>query len=794
MLRKSTVAVALIATSAVFAEQHCVSIDPRVDDEWCELDCACDGCFDCNQGICAEFCDWYNDEPTEPPTTTEGPTTTQGALTTTPAAEPHCVSVDPRVSDEWCELDCECEGCPGCGEDYCAGFCDWDTKPATDPNNPTAHPDDPTTTMGDWEPTPPRTLAPNEPTDNLCDSNFRRNVIYLDYKIDWSHLENDIKACIDACFNVIMLSFYVATGNGPADALITWSQMSKSDRQAIINYAHERNVIIMMSLGGATDHIEPWVEEKRGAEYAYDACKFCNEYDLDGVDFDIELTPGNNGPFVDGSMQQFIIDGTMACRNIIGVNKFIAHAPQGPYMGEWAGSSLGYTQVFKQFPNLIDFISVQFYNQGSQYYDTYENLFIAADGWTAESAVLEMVNNGIPMDRIVVGKPVGPAGYASNGYVDPNDLNAWGCQFQHEYHWSGGFMNWMYTKGATDYVAFGEAIAKPCPFIEPTLTPPPTPEPTTAGPTTEYVPTLTPNPAPRLCGSEFQRNVIYLDYRIDWNHLDNDIYACLDACFNVIVMGFFLGTGNYAADALITWTQYSHEQRQTILDKVHDSGAVLMMSLGGATDHIESYVKNGMAAEYSTAACEFCVQYDLDGVDFDIELTPGNNGPFIDGSMNTFIQDSSQACRDIIGNKRLISHAPQGPYMGEWAGENLGYTQIFREKPNLIDFVNVQFYNQGSQYYVTYDNQFVAADDWTAESAVKEMIDNGIPRNKIVVGKPVGPSGYANNGYVDPATLQQWGCRAKEEFGWEGGFMNWMYSKGYDDYVYFGNSIVQPCE
>merc|ERR1711976_353652 len=207
------------------------------------------------------------------------------------AAEPECKSVDPRVTDEWCELDCECDICPGCNQDYCAGFCDWVD-------------DRPTTVKPTWAPTQePQPTQPFDPDNALCGSSFKRNVIYLDYKIDWSHLENDIKASIDACFNVIMLSFYIGTGPQPADALVTWQGMSKADRQSILDYAHARNVVIMMSLGGATDHIEPLVKAGTGAEYARPACQFCVDYDLDGVDFDIELQPGNNGPFQDGSMQ-----------------------------------------------------------------------------------------------------------------------------------------------------------------------------------------------------------------------------------------------------------------------------------------------------------------------------------------------------------------------------------------------------------------------------------------------------------------------------------------------------------
>lgn len=707
-------------------------------------------------------------------------------LTKTVLAEPECKAIDPRVTDEWCVLDCECDICPGCNQDYCAGFCDYVDDDATtvDPNAPTSSTAKPTYAPTDS----PMPTQPFDPETNLCGSNFKRNVIYLDYKIDWSHLENDIMASIDACFNVIVLSFYIGTGPAPADALITWSGMSKADRQSILDYSHERGVVIMMSLGGATDHIEPLVKAGTGAEYSKAACQFCIDYDLDGVDFDIELDPGNNGPFMDGSMQQFIIDGTQACRQIIGNDLLISHAPQAPYLGDWAGSSLGYVEVFNQMPGLIDFVSIQFYNQGAQYYSTYENLFIKADGWTSQSAVKEMWDNGVPLNKIVVGKPVGPAGYASNGYVDPSLLNDWGCQFQCETGWNGGYMNWMYSKGSQDYVNFGTAIAQHCPPCAETTT------------TEAPEPTLSPQPTTqpaRLCNSEFQRNVIYLDYKIDWSHLDSDIYSCVDNCFNVIVLGFYLGVTNSAADALITWSSYSHSDRQTILNNVHGKGGKIMMSLGGATDHIEDYVKTGRGAEYAAQACQFAVDNDLDGVDFDIELSPGNNGPFQDGTMQQFIIDGTQKCREVFAangrSDNLISHAPQGPYFGDWAGPTKGYTEVLVNHPDLIDFVNVQYYNQGSQYYVSYQDLFIASTGFCSNSAVMEMVNNGVDMNKIVVGKPVGPAGYASNGYVDPKELNAWGCQAKRDFGWEGGFMNWMFSHGQSDYVYFGNSIATAC-
>lgn len=370
------------------------------------------------------------------------------------SSDKKCVAIDPRVDDAWCESNGNCSYCPECGTGATAGFCEW-----YDPNATTTTAGPPTTRDPNASTQPPIT----PPEDNLCGSPWLMNVIYLDYQIDWSHLENDIRACIDACFNVIMLSFYMGTnGSKPVDALLTWQQMTPAARQEISDYAHSKGAVIMMALGGATDHIEPLVENHQGAEYARPACQFVLDYNLDGIDFDIELEPQNSGPFKDHSMQSFIYDGSMECRRTFGNSKLISHAPQAPYMGDWAGSDYGYTQVFKYYPDLIDFLNIQFYNQGSDVYSTYENTYVKGDGWTSNSAIFEMIDNGIPAEKLVHGRPVGPAGYANSGYVDPNTLHEWGCRAYRERGITAGFMTWMYGKGKSDYVTWGQAITAEC--------------------------------------------------------------------------------------------------------------------------------------------------------------------------------------------------------------------------------------------------------------------------------------------------------------------------------------------
>jgi hypothetical protein len=60
----------------------------------------------------------------------------------------------------------------------------------------------------------------------------------------------------------------------------------------------------------------------------------------------------------------------------------------------------------------------------------------------------------------------------------------------------------------------------------------------------------------------------------------------------------------------------------------------------------------------------------------------------------------------------------------------------------------VQFYNQGSTSYNTYNGLFLESTGYFTKTAVREMIARGIPSNKIIVGKPVTPGDAANSGYV----------------------------------------------
>merc|ERR1719161_3256878 len=96
----------------------------------------------------------------------------------------------------------------------------------------------------------------------------------------------------------------------------------------------------------------------------------------------------------------------------------------------------------------------------------------------------------------------------------------------------------------------------------------------------------------------------------------------------------------------------------------------------------------------------------------------------------------------------MIAMAPQNPYFSAWAGDGHGYLRnvsLFDD----VDLILIQFYNQNDSS-ITYDKIVN-----TVDGPLRALVDAGIPREKIIVGKPLMkadiPSGAAlksNNGWM----------------------------------------------
>ena len=101
---------------------------------------------------------------------------------------------------------------------------------------------------------------------------------------------------------------------------------------------------------------------------------------------------------------------------------------------------------------------------------------------------------------------------------------------------------------------------------------------------------------------------------------------------------------------------------------------------------------------------------------------------------------------------------------------------MHEEVGDLIDWYNVQFYNQGSTEYDSYEELFIQSTGFFAGTAVKNIIeDASVPQHKLIIGKPVTAADAANTGLVDPVYLGAWAGRAYRELGWNAGIMTWQF-------------------
>lgn len=137
----------------------------------------------------------------------------------------------------------------------------------------------------------------------------------------------------------------------------------------------------------------------------------------------------------------------------------------------------------------------------------------------------------------------------------------------------------------------------------------------------------------------------------------------------------------------------------------------------------------------------------------------------------------TQTLRDNLDPDLIITHAPQSPYFTyNTLTYNYGaYLAVHEAVGDIIDFYNVQFYNQGVGNYDNADRLFNTSIDKWVGSSLNEMIASGVDASKIVLGKPA-TGGDGNNGWMSAADINS-AIAANYPFsGWKTGVMFWQYS------------------
>ncbi|KDQ55134.1 glycoside hydrolase family 18 protein [Jaapia argillacea MUCL 33604] len=238
--------------------------------------------------------------------------------------------------------------------------------------------------------------------------------------------------------------------------------------------------------------------------------------------------------------------------------------------------------------------------------------------------------------------------------------------------------------------------------------------------------------------------------------------------YNTIILSFLLLSG--PADQALSWTLLPPPTRAEIKSQYASAGKKLLVSAFGSTD-----IPTTEGADPIKTADwmgEWVKKWDLDGIDVDYEDFGAMNAG--DGKAEAWLISFTKQLRvHLPQGQYIITHAPVAPWFSpsRWGGG--GYLAVDSAIGNMVDWYNVQFYNQGIAAYITCPNLLTNSPPPWPKTSLFEIASSGIPLNKIIIGKPAIVGMDATNGWLDPVMLS-FCLRQAKVMGWSGGLMLWQ--------------------
>ncbi|KAG1734932.1 glycoside hydrolase family 18 protein [Suillus paluster] len=251
--------------------------------------------------------------------------------------------------------------------------------------------------------------------------------------------------------------------------------------------------------------------------------------------------------------------------------------------------------------------------------------------------------------------------------------------------------------------------------------------------------------------------VLYSDAYVSTEPTASDISG-----FNVFALSFLEAYG--AADQAQEWAALTASQRSSILSEYNAAGISLIVSLFGSTETPTSSGYDPIGTANTMAA--WVIQYGLQG-----DFAAFNGGT---GSAEQWLGNfTTQLRTQLPQGQYILTHAPVAPWFtpNRWGGG--GYLWVDSMVGSMIDWYNVQYYNQGTTEYTTCDGLLYTSSSTWPESALFQIANSGVSLDKLVIGKPA-TSAQASNGYMDPTLLASCVSEAYGA-GWDAGVMVWEY-------------------
>ncbi|EMD33176.1 glycoside hydrolase family 18 protein [Gelatoporia subvermispora B] len=247
--------------------------------------------------------------------------------------------------------------------------------------------------------------------------------------------------------------------------------------------------------------------------------------------------------------------------------------------------------------------------------------------------------------------------------------------------------------------------------------------------------------------------------------------------YNVFALSFLLASG--PVDQAQEWASLTDAQRSSIKAEYKAAGISLIVSAFGSTD--APTTSGADPNKTADMMAQWVKQYDLDGIDIDYEDFKAMESKDSEAE-NWLISFHKRLRTQLFKGQYIITHAPVAPWFSpnpSWPGG--GYLKVDQEIGPLVDWYNIQFYNQGTSEYTTCTNLLTTSGGAFPNSSVFEIAAAGVPLDKLVIGKPANAAD-ADNGYVDPSTLAQCLEQAKSQ-GWDAGAMAWEFPGAASDWI-----------
>lgn len=260
----------------------------------------------------------------------------------------------------------------------------------------------------------------------------------------------------------------------------------------------------------------------------------------------------------------------------------------------------------------------------------------------------------------------------------------------------------------------------------------------------------------------------FVIYHNRWQSANNGFPTAAELKgWNVLNVAFWLTHG--AWDNALQWTTLPSGTRQQMKRNYADAGIKFLLSAFGSTEQPTTAGEDPVALAKRVA--DFVIDWEFEGVDVNYE----DLGAFETGTAEAWLATFTRELRGYLpAPQYIITYAPLAPWFmpGRWPGG--GWLRVHETVGDLIDWYNIQFYNQEASRYDTCETLLHAADGWFPGTAIFEIADNGVPLSKLVIGKPGAPEDATNTGFMHPADIGACVAEAASE-GWDGGIMAWQW-------------------